>query len=131
MNRGDSRNIHSENVGEHQPGQGSGARSQFRRRWRVRRFVVADRSMEPTLYDGAGLVGWRSARARTGQLRVFEHPDRPDFWLVKRVESVHADGTMTVLSDNRDATLADSRTFGPVPVTGSYRVVLRVRPGGT
>jgi hypothetical protein len=33
---------------------------------------------------------------------------------------------MSVLSDNRDATLADSRSFGPVPIAGSYRVVLRV-----
>jgi hypothetical protein len=33
---------------------------------------------------------------------------------------------MSVLSDNRDATLADSRTFGRVPVAGSYRVVVRI-----
>ena len=55
---------------------------------RLRRFVVADRSMEPTLVDGQGLVGWRTDRARIGQLRCVEHPDRPGFWLVKRVESV-------------------------------------------
>jgi hypothetical protein len=33
---------------------------------------------------------------------------------------------MSVLSDNREATLADSRSFGPVPVTGSYRVLVRI-----
>ena len=33
---------------------------------------------------------------------------------------------MTVLSDNRAATRADSRTFGPVPIEGSYRVVVRI-----
>jgi hypothetical protein len=91
-----------------------------------RRFVVADRSMEPTLLDGQGLVAVPSATARVGQLRCVEHPGRPGFWLVKRVAEVHGDGTMSVLSDNRDATLADSRTFGPVPVAGSYRVLLRV-----
>lgn len=82
--------------------------------------------MEPTLVDGQGLIAVRSASARIGQLRCLEHPDRPDFWLVKRVSEVHGDGTMSVLSDNRDATLADSRSFGPVPIAGSYRVVVRV-----
>lgn len=82
--------------------------------------------MEPTLVDGQGLLAIRSDRARVGELRCLAHPRRPDFWLVKRVAEVHDDDTMTVLSDNRDVTLADSRTFGPVPTRGSYRVVLRV-----
>jgi hypothetical protein len=90
-----------------------------------RRFVVSDRSMEPTLVDGQGLVALPTASARVGQLRCFEHPDRPGFWLVKRVSDVHPDGTMSVLSDNRGATLADSRSFGPVAVAGSYRVLVR------
>jgi hypothetical protein len=84
--------------------------------------------MEPTLIDGQGLVAVRSGSARVGQLRCLEHPDRPGFWLVKRVSEVHGDGTMSVLSDNPSATLADSRSFGPVPVAGSYRVVLQVPP---
>ncbi len=82
--------------------------------------------MEPSLVDGQGLVAVPTRRAAVGQLRCLEHPDRPGFWLVKRVSEVHADGTMSVLSDNRDATLADSRSFGAVPIIGSYRVVLRV-----
>jgi len=82
--------------------------------------------MEPTLVDGQGLIALRSARARVGQLRCLEHPQRPGFWLIKRVSEVHADATMSVLSDNRESTLADSRSFGPVPVAGSYRVVLRI-----
>jgi len=84
--------------------------------------------MEPTLVAGQGLVAVLGSPARIGELRCVEHPDRPDFWMVKRVAEVHPDGTMSVLSDNREATLADSRSFGPVPVAGSYRVVLRV-PG--
>jgi hypothetical protein len=91
-----------------------------------RRFLVADRSMEPTLVDGQGLVAVPSGSAAVGQLRCVEHPQRPGFWLVKRVSEVHEDGTMSVLSDNRDATTADSRSFGPVPIAGSYRVVLRI-----
>jgi hypothetical protein len=91
-----------------------------------RRFVVVDRSMEPTLEDGQGLIAIRTRSARVGQLRCLEHPRRPGFWLVKRVSEVHPDGTMSVLSDNRAATTADSRSFGTVPVAGSYRVLLRV-----
>ena len=82
--------------------------------------------MEPALVDGQGLIAVRSRSARVGQLRCLEHPHRPGFWLVKRVSEVHGDGTMSVLSDNRTATSADSRSFGPVGVDGSYRVVVRV-----
>ncbi len=38
-------------------------------------------------------------------------------------------GEMFVLSDARGRTRADSRTFGPVPVDGSYRPLLRYRRG--
>ena len=90
-----------------------------------RRFVVADRSMEPTLVDGQGLVGVRSNAALPGQLRTFEHPHRPGFWLIKRVAAVSGD-SMLVESDNRDVPSEDSRSFGPVDIEGSYRVVIRV-----
>ncbi len=82
--------------------------------------------MEPGLVAGQGLIAVWSRRARAGQIRCLQHPQRPDFWLVKRVEAVHDDATMTVLSDNRDSTRADSRSFGPVPVVGTYRVILAV-----
>lgn len=81
--------------------------------------------MEPTLVDGQGLIGWRTDRVRVDQLRCLEHPDRPGFWLVKRVESVKGP-LMSVVSDNLDADSVDSRRFGPVPVAGSYRVVLQI-----
>lgn len=76
--------------------------------------------------DGQGLIAVRSGSAKVGQLRCFEHPDQPGFWLVKRVAAVHVDARMSVLSDNLDATFADSRSFGTVPIAGSYRVVVRV-----
>lgn len=85
--------------------------------------------MEPSLVDGDGLIAIRWPRVRAGQRRLFEHPQRPGFWMVKRVESVDRapqGRRMTVLSDNRTATLADSRSFGAVPIAGSYLVVLRV-----
>ena len=82
--------------------------------------------MEPTLVEGQGLVGLRSGRAQVGQLRVFEHPDRAGFWLVKRVAGCPDRHTMTVVADNPGAGGVDSRTFGDVPVAGSYRVLLAV-----
>ena len=82
--------------------------------------------MEPTLVDGQGLLGVPTRSAKVGQLRCLVHPGRPDFWLVKRVAEVHVDGTMSVLYDNREVTTADSRSFGPVPIVGSYRVVVRI-----
>ncbi|MFK7916820.1 MAG: S26 family signal peptidase [Ilumatobacter sp.] len=87
--------------------------------------------MEPTLVHGQGLVGVRSSRAAAGQLRCFEHPHRPGFWMVKRVHSVVADNgaseaTMDMLSDNTSVPTVDSRHFGPVRVEGSYRVIVRI-----
>lgn len=81
--------------------------------------------MEPTLVDGQGLVAVRWHRPRPGQLWCVEHPLRRDFWLVKRVSEVDGD-EMTVISDNDDAPAVDSRTFGPVPIAGAYRVIVRV-----
>ena len=83
--------------------------------------------MEPTLVAGQGLIGRTTRRARQGELRCVEHPQRPGFWLVKRVASVDDGGaTMRIVSDNVDVDAVDSRVFGPVQVAGSYRVVLRV-----
>lgn len=84
--------------------------------------------MVPTLLPGDGLIAVASARARPGQIRVFEHPDRPGFWLVKRVGRVDGD-RFEALSDHPDDGAVDSRTFGTVPVAGSCRVVLRVPLG--
>ena len=79
--------------------------------------------MEPALRAGQGLVAVPFGRARPGQLRVFEHPYRPNFWLVKRVTEILDDGRMRVLSDNPAAEGSDSREFGPLPTKNSYRVV--------
>lgn len=87
--------------------------------------MVAEDSMLPAYRPGDGLVAVRSSRARRGEVRVFEHPERPGFWLVKRVGHVRGD-RFEALSDNIDGGAVDSRRFGDVPIDGSYRVVLRV-----
>jgi hypothetical protein len=91
----------------------------------VKRFVVAEDSMRPRLEPGDGLIGVRSGRARIGQIRCFEHPDRPGFWLVKRVGQVRGD-RFSAVSDNPGVDAVDSRRFGDVPTASSYRMVFRV-----
>ena len=83
--------------------------------------------MEPTLSAGQGLLAIAWPRVRVGELRVLEHPRRPDFWLVKRVAELHDGGRMSVMSDDPDVENVDSRSFGKVPTAGSYRVVWRSR----
>lgn len=81
--------------------------------------------MLPRLAPGDGLIGVRTNRIRRGEIRVFEHPDRPGFWLVKRVGHVRGE-RFEALSHNPAARAVDSRHFGDVPIAGSYRMVLRV-----
>ena len=105
----------------------------------LKRFVVAEDSMRPTLAPGDGLVALRTRRPGVGTICILRSPGSPGTWLVKRVaavagECVHVDGRawqvgaaeVFVLSDDRRVTVADSRRFGPLPVDDIYRVVLRV-----
>lgn len=93
----------------------------------MKRFVVAETSMQPTLQPGDGILAMRSNRIRRGEIRCFEHPERPGFWLVKRVGDIRG-ATFEARSDNPESGAVDSRRFGFVPVDGSYRMLLRV-PG--
>lgn len=81
--------------------------------------------MSPTLEPGDGLVAVSSKRVRRGQIRIFEHPTRPGFWLVKRVGHVRGE-RFEAVSDNPGVGAVDSRSFGDVPADGSYRMLMRV-----
>lgn len=81
--------------------------------------------MRPALQPGDALVAIPSRSLRRGQIRCFEHPDRPGFWLVKRVGDVRG-SSFAARSDNPATGVVDSRRFGDVDVTGTYRVVFRV-----
>lgn len=81
--------------------------------------------MWPSLEPGDGLVGVLRHRIRVGEVRIFEHPQRPGFWLVKRVGSIDGD-RFTAVSDNTSVAAVDSRHFGPVPISGSYRSMIRI-----
>lgn len=99
--------------------------------WPLRRFLVVEDSMLPTLRPGDGLLAVRAGRLRMGQLRVFPDPTSPSRWLIKRVGEVRGRGraaTFEACSDNPRAPGAvDSRRFGRVPAAGSYLVVWTVR----
>src|SRR5436305_1845904 len=92
----------------------------------LRRFVVVEDSMRPTLRPGDGLLAVRCGTPRTGQLRVFADPLMTSRFLVKRVGAVRRsdDGTVfEAISDNAGAPgVTDSREFGWVPAAQSYRV---------
>ena len=91
----------------------------------LKRFVVADTSMLPTVEPGDGMIGLRSSRIRRGELRCFEHPSATDFWLVKRVGDVRR-GQFEARSDRAGNDVVDSSRFGLVPIEGSYRVLVRI-----
>jgi hypothetical protein len=99
--------------------------------WPLRRFLVVEDSMRPTLCPGDGVLTVRGGHPRPGQLRVFPDPTLPSRWLIKRVGQVRGRGrtaTFEACSDNlRAAGVVDSRQFGWVPAGGSYRVVWTVR----
>ncbi len=128
----------------------------------MRRFIITEISMAPDLTPGDRIMARRLRRPRRGLVVFFEHPQRPAFWLVKRLiglpgetvtieqGAVAVDGTglaepwatgptsppgswqipgghMFVLSDAREATLADSRTLGSVAIEGAFRTSFRYR----
>jgi nickel-type superoxide dismutase maturation protease len=78
-----------------------------------RRFLVADTSMLPALRPGDRLLIARWPQPRAGDLVVFRDPEAHSTFLVKRVASASADGTLEVRGDNPNVS-RDSRHFGPV-----------------
>lgn len=85
--------------------------------WR-RRFRVTGQSMSPLLQPQEEVLAdphaYRNAAPEPGDIVVAEHPDRPRFWLVKRVLFVRENGDCVLMGDNSDAS-TDSRAFGAVP----------------
>ncbi|MFZ0493203.1 MAG: signal peptidase I [Acidimicrobiia bacterium] len=48
------------------------------------RFEISEASMVPVLRPGDRILTWEREPSRS-DIVVFEHPSRPDFWMVKRV----------------------------------------------
>jgi nickel-type superoxide dismutase maturation protease len=81
----------------------------------LRRFVVRDMSMSPTLRPGDRVVAlqwwWRP---QVADVVVFREPDAHLTFAVKRIVRIEADGQLSVQGDNLNVS-RDSREFGPVP----------------
>lgn len=91
----------------------------------IKRFVVSEDSMRPTLEPGDALVGLRVRKVRSGTIVMFPHPASPDLWLVKRVGE-SGDDRFVAVSDNDAPGVVDSRRFGPVSYGCVYRKLFRV-----
>ena len=81
--------------------------------------------MEPTLIDGQGLIAVRSSTFRRHQLRVVEHPQQPGFWIVKRLGDRVDQKRWQLVADNF-ASGQDSRHFGAVDMSDSWRVIVKI-----
>lgn len=85
--------------------------------------------MLPALRPGDEFVASDSIRAAIGQIVALPHPSRDDFWLVKRLasppEPIPEDAAW-VVSDNPQATTADSRSLGPVKAKSLWPMVRRL-----
>jgi nickel-type superoxide dismutase maturation protease len=95
----------------------------------VRRFVVQDQSMQPTLWPGDRLVVARWLAPRAGDIVAIRDPADGGRFLVKRIVQLHPNGDLVVQGDNADLS-RDSRAFGSVPrrlLEG--RVIYRYLPG--
>ena len=75
----------------------------------LRRYEIAERSMEPTLRAGDWVIAIPWRRAKRGDVVVIPHPERPGFELVKRViglpgetVTVTAAGDVVILEGGAD-----------------------------
>ena len=95
----------------------------------LRRFAIADTSMQPTLRPGDRVLILTWCQTRVGDLVVFQHPEWRKTIAIKRVERVEGNGDVVLTSDNPNVG-TDSRHFGPVPRALIYgKVVYRYLPG--
>lgn len=73
----------------------AGWRERWQRRWRSRKLLVRDHSMEPALRPGDRLLldplAYRDARPRRGDVVVIHDPAEPERLLVKRVVGTPGD----------------------------------------
>lgn len=94
----------------------AGRWARWQRRWRSRKLVVRDHSMEPALRPGDRLLldplAYRAARPRRGDIVVIHDPAEPERLLVKRVVGTPGD-------------------FVRVTVEGAQRMGAPTPPGGT
>ncbi|HEX6220523.1 MAG TPA: S26 family signal peptidase [Acidimicrobiia bacterium] len=87
----------------------------------MKRFRVAGHSMLPTLQPGQEVVTVNTRPPEPGNLVVFQHPVRPELWLIKRL----VDESGRVASDNPSDSAHDSDELGSLPMSALLTVVDR------
>ncbi len=56
---------------------------------------------------------WKQRKPEPGDVALLEHPRQPEFYIIKRISHVDAEGRYFVLGDNPTLS-TDSREFGAV-----------------
>jgi signal peptidase I len=116
--------------------------ARWRRRWRSRRVVVHDHSMEPTFGPGDRLLvdpgAYRTESIARGDLVVIEDPAQADRRLLKRVVGVAGDfvrvsrdGTERVARPIPEGATAPEGGFEELEVPSGHVFVLSDRPANT
>lgn len=98
----------------------------------MRRFEIAQDSMRPNLVPGTEVIAVDGRRPDVGDVVVFRHPNREDFWVVKRVVEPPVpigEDEVWVVADDLQGTRSDSRTLGALPITEMWTVVSRLDSG--
>jgi nickel-type superoxide dismutase maturation protease len=103
-------------------------------RWRPSRIAVEGGSMAPTLAPGDWALAVPTRRFRRRDVVVVEHPERPGYEMVKRIEASPGDtiGDRVLGPDewwvegDLPAASTDSRQFGPVRTDAIRAKVLLV-----
>jgi len=90
----------------------------------LRRFEIAENSMEPNLSHGDYVIATRVGAIRRGHVVVFEHPLQPDFLMVKRV--IGMDGETVTISNGtvfiNNNQLGEPWTTEPTLSDGSWNI---------
>ena len=93
-------------------------------RSRLRRYAIAEHSMQPALGAGDWVLARRAtAPLQRGDIVVFEHPGRPSFELVKRVVGLPGEQVVVAAGKVRvDGKPVDPWAAGPTVPDGSWRL---------
>jgi nickel-type superoxide dismutase maturation protease len=80
---------------------------------RLQGFAIEGDSMLPTLKPGDRVLIDERSSLSVGDIAVVRHPFKTSVKIVKRVESIQKDGSVSLIGDNPEES-SDSRGFGSI-----------------